>query len=197
MRAADAESDTWRSAESIQRAEADDSAELARAARQGNRAALAQLHRKFAPLVHGVLLARVPYHDANDLTQDVFMQAMQKLHTLHDPRTVGPWLMTLARRAAADHFRRRKAHVELTDTQPASSADSHDRNTRDRAHAALDAIRSLPEAYQETLILRLVEGLTGPQIAARTGLSQGSVRVNLHRGMKMLRNALGIEETRP
>jgi RNA polymerase sigma-70 factor (ECF subfamily) len=197
MRAADAESDVSPSAKSGQRADEDDFAELVSAARQGNRAALARLHQRFAPLVHGVLLARVPYHDANDLTQDVFMQAMQKLHTLHDPRAVGPWLMTLARRAAADHFRRRRTHFELTNTPSASSKDSCDPDNRDRAHAALGAIRSLPEAYQETLILRLVEGLTGPQIATRTGLSQGSVRVNLHRGMKMLRSALGAEEPGP
>ena len=57
----------------------------------------------------------------------------------------------------------------------------------------LAAIRGLPEAYHEPLILRLVEGMTGPEIAARTGLTAGSVRVNLHRGMQMLRERLGKE----
>ena len=42
----------------------------------------------------------------------------------------------------------------------------------------------------ETLVLRLVEGMTGPEIAERTGLTAASVRVNLHRGMKMLREQL-------
>ena len=54
----------------------------------------------------------------------------------------------------------------------------------------LGFVRSLPEAYSETLVLRLVEGMTGPEIAARTGLTPGSVRVNLHRGMKQLREKL-------
>ena len=58
------------------------------------------------------------------------------------------------------------------------------------AQYALAAIRALPEAYRETLMLRLVEGLDGPEIAARTGLTPGSVRVNLHRGMALLRTAL-------
>jgi RNA polymerase sigma-70 factor (ECF subfamily) len=49
----------------------------------------------------------------------------------------------------------------------------------------------LPETYRETLLLRLVEGMTGPEIAARTGLTSGSVRVNLHRGMQQLREKLG------
>jgi len=58
------------------------------------------------------------------------------------------------------------------------------------AARALSAIRALPEAYRQTLMLRLVEGLSGPEIAERTGLTHGSVRVNLHRGMQLLRDAL-------
>ena len=54
----------------------------------------------------------------------------------------------------------------------------------------LDCITRLPEAYREPLVLRLVEGLTGPEIAARTGLTHGSVRVNLTRGMTLLRPLL-------
>jgi RNA polymerase sigma-70 factor (ECF subfamily) len=63
---------------------------------------------------------------------------------------------------------------------------------RTEALAVLDVIRTLPEAYRETLVLRLVEGMTGPEIAARTGLTAASVRVNLHRGMKQLRERLGV-----
>ena len=60
------------------------------------------------------------------------------------------------------------------------------------AHRALAAIRALPEAYRETLVLRLVEGLSGPEIAAVTGLTPDSVRVNLHRGFRLLRERLGV-----
>ena len=58
------------------------------------------------------------------------------------------------------------------------------------ASSELAALRALPEAYRETLVLRLVEGLSGAEIAERTGLTPGSVRVNLHRGMALLRIAL-------
>ena len=60
----------------------------------------------------------------------------------------------------------------------------------------LAALRELPHAYRETLVLRLVEGMTGPEIAEKTGLQPGSVRVNLHRGMKLLRRRLGVETER-
>jgi RNA polymerase sigma-70 factor, ECF subfamily len=71
--------------------------------------------------------------------------------------------------------------VELLVEPPAPDVDAS------AALAVLSEIRALPEAYRETLVLRLVEGLTGPEIAARTGLTHASVRVNLHRGMKLLR----------
>ena len=57
----------------------------------------------------------------------------------------------------------------------------------------LASIQELPEAYRETLVWRLVEGLTGPEIARRTGLTPGSVRINLFRGMAMLRERLSKE----
>ncbi len=62
------------------------------------------------------------------------------------------------------------------------------------AFAVLAAIQSLPESYRETLILRLVEGMNGPEIAARTGLMPDSVRVNLCRGMKLLRDRLEVRK---
>jgi RNA polymerase sigma-70 factor (ECF subfamily) len=92
----------------------------------------------------------------------------------------------IARNRAVDFHRQAQDAVEL----PADLA-AHDA-TAERADAArmLEIIRSLPEAYRETLVLRLVEGMTGPEIAERTGLTPASVRVNLHRGMKMLREQL-------
>jgi RNA polymerase sigma-70 factor (ECF subfamily) len=60
------------------------------------------------------------------------------------------------------------------------------------ARQVLLAIQSLPEAYRETLLMRLCEGMSGPEIAEVTGLEPASVHVNLHRGMRLLRERLGI-----
>ncbi len=65
------------------------------------------------------------------------------------------------------------------------------------ARAVLSVIQLLPAAYRETLVLRLVEGMTGQEIADRTGLTPASVRVNLHRGMKRLREALRLKRGAP
>jgi RNA polymerase sigma-70 factor (ECF subfamily) len=136
-------------------------------------------------MVHGLLLARVPRADVDDLVQEVFLTAMRRLATLRDPAAFPAWLAAIARNHATDHLRRRRPEtVELSENVAASSDEW-------QARVVLDVVRSLPEAYRETLILRLVEGMTGPEIAVRTGLTEGSVRVNLHRGMKLLRARLG------
>ena len=154
-------------------------------ARQGNRRALGALHKRFTPMVHAVLLARVPPGEAEDLVQDVFARALQKIHTLKDSGSFGAWLCALARNMAADFHRRPARPAPLPEDLPAPA------DSGAAAREALAAIRSLPEAYAETLSMRLVEGMTGPEIAAATGLTPGSVRVNLHRGMKLLRERLG------
>ena len=96
----------------------------------------------------------------------------------------------IARNRAMDFHRSRQETEDLTEDIPQSTSTEEDAE----AARALAAIRALPEAYRETLILRLVEGMTGPEIAEQTGLTPASVRVNLHRGMKLLREKLGIEE---
>ena len=160
-------------------------ARLVAAARDGDRAAFGQLYDRFAPMVHGLLLARVPRADVDDLVQDVFLQAMRRLGSLRNAEAFGPWLAAIARNRARDHWRRGETTVELPDELPGSP------HPEGEAMTVLAAIRRLPEAYRETLVLRLVEGMTGPEIAERTGLTPGSVRVNLHRGLQMLREALG------
>ena len=157
---------------------------LVQRARGGDRVAFGRLYDRFVPLVHGVLLARVPRGDVDDLVQDVFVLAMRRIEGLRDPGAVGPWLAAIARNCARDHYRRRRDTEALT-VDVAGPAPQHA-----EALAVLAAIRALPEAYRETLVLRLVEGMTGPEIAERTGLTHGSVRVNLHRGMRLLRDAL-------
>jgi RNA polymerase sigma-70 factor, ECF subfamily len=157
---------------------------LIRAAQGGDRAAFGSLYEQYERLIHGILLAHVAYDEAEDLMQDVFVKALQQLPSLREPAAFCGWLIAIARRVAADHRRSRKSMTTL-DLIPVSAT------KRDPEPLELLAIvRQLPEAYRETIILRFVEGMTGPEIAARTGLTPDSVRVNLCRGMKLLRSCL-------
>jgi RNA polymerase sigma-70 factor, ECF subfamily len=161
---------------------------LVRAAVRGDHEAFGQLYQRFSRAVHGVLVASVPHDVAEDLVQDVFTQAYTRLADLREPAAFGGWVCTIARRAAADHHRRRHIEEPLPDTMAARG----EPDVTVEAQRVLGIIQTLPEAYRETLVLRLVEGCSGPEIAELTGLSHGSVRVNLHRGFRLLRDKLGV-----
>ena len=161
---------------------------LVQAVLDGDREGFGRLYDLYAPLVHGILLARVPRAEVDDLVQDIFLHAFKKLHTLRDSSAFGPWIAMIARNRAVDYYRRSRETVEITDEMRGTD------KQESKAAEILELIRALPEAYRETLVLRLVEGMTGPEIAARTGLTAASVRVNLHRGMKLLREKLTLTE---
>jgi RNA polymerase sigma-70 factor (ECF subfamily) len=179
-------------------ASAETDRDLVMAARSGDRADFARLYERFAPMVHAMLLSRIDPADAEDLTQEVFLKALRRLHSLREPEAVGPWLASMARNRATTLVRWRLRLKRLILARPPSttSAPGEPRNSLN-ADEVLDAIRALPEAYRETLLMRLVARMSGPEIALRTGLSHGSVRVNLTRGMKLLRERLGADLTGP
>lgn len=181
-------------------------AELGRRARTGDREAFGRIYERHAPAVHGVLVALAPWRDAHDLVQDVFLLALRSIDALDDPERLGPWLLSIARNRARDHLRaagtsrRSEAGVldaarESSDEREPARAPVASADDEEEARGVLEAIRALPPSYRETLALRLVEGLSGPQIAERTGLTHGSVRVNLTRGMKLLRERLEARES--
>src|SRR5712671_2038203 len=159
---------------------------LVKAVLEGDRDVFGRLYDLYAPLVHGILLARVPRAEVDDLVQDIFLHALKKLHTLRDSAAFGPWIAMIARNRAMDFYRRSRDTVEVTEQMAIA------RPPNRTAREILDLICGLPEAYRETLVLRFAEGMTGPEIASRTGLTPASVRVNLHRGMKLLREKIGV-----
>jgi len=159
---------------------------LIAAAAQGDRKAFGELYSRYARMVHGILLARVRPDDAEDLVQDVFISAMRQLRVLRTAGAFRGWLAAIARNRAIDYFRDSKQRADFDER----TAREHGVAANQAAYDVLELIQKLPEAYRETLVLRLVEGMTGPEIAARTGLTPESVRVNLCRGMKMLRELL-------
>lgn len=159
-------------------------------ARAGDRTAFDAFHSHFARFVHAVLLAHAPPSEVEDLHQEVFVAAWRHLDSLQESERAGAWLAAIARHAA----QRRRATLVHHRELPEQLADpkSHKGGGLD-GEQLLTLLRALPEAYRETLALRLVEGFTGPEIAEATGLTHGSVRVNLHRGMQLLREKLREE----
>ena len=156
-----------------------------RAVAAGDQDAFSRLYTDYSRMIHAILLGRIPRRDVDDLVQDVFLTAYTRIRELRDPAAFGGWIATIARNRATDYLRQTRDQVELPDElaggQPIDT----------ETFAVLEIVRTLPEAYRETLLMRLVEGMSGNEIAERSGLTPASVRVNLHRGMKMLREKLG------
>jgi RNA polymerase sigma-70 factor (ECF subfamily) len=162
-----------------------DTASDVRAVAAGDQDAFGRVYAAYARMVRAILLGRVPRSEVDDLLQDVFVSAYMRIHELRDAAAFGGWIAAIARNRATDHLRQACDHAELPAELPGGAPVEAD------TLIVLDAVRRLPEAYRETLVMRLVEGMSGQEIADRTGLSPGSVRVNLHRGMKLLREKLG------
>lgn len=186
----------WSSVNTAAGMDAGDEA-LVRAAQHGDRAAFGQLYQRYVRMVHGILLARVPTASAEDLVHDVFLQALRGLAAMREVTRFGAWLAAIARNRATDFHRRAKPNDSLDDQPRASKALENPQReiAIEDSITLLNAVRELPEVYRETLVMRFVEGMTGPEIAAHTGLTHGSVRVNLHRGMQMLREKWQGHET--
>ncbi len=174
-------------APAIRRARGDD---LVRRARAGDRVAFGLLYERHAPEVHAVLLGIVRPAEARDLLQEAFLAALARLEQLAEDERFPAWVVAIARNRALDLLRSAGRRRPFGDVEAAEVHAPCAAPAAEEAELVLDAIRSLPAAYRTTLLLRLVEGLKGPEIAARTGMTHGSVRVNLCRGMKLLRHKL-------
>jgi RNA polymerase sigma-70 factor (ECF subfamily) len=177
-----------RAAPPVSHDEEDDSG-LVESAQRGDRDAFAALYRRYARLVRAVLLARMDYQDVPDEIQEVFLTAWTHLRTLRESRAFAAWIATIARNRARVRARQRVVLIELPEVVDETNGPPAE------ALEALRMIATLPDTYRETLLLRYVEGMTGPEIARRTGMTEGSVRVNLHRGMQLLRERLRAPTT--
>jgi RNA polymerase sigma-70 factor, ECF subfamily len=166
----------------------DELAELAARARLGDQSAFQLLYRRCARSVHAVLAARLSAQEAEDRVQEVFLKAWRARGELREPARVGSWLLAIARREAVAALRARTKDAELPDALADVRCIDQDRG--ELGALVLAELRALPEAYRETLALRLLGEHSGDEISALTGLTPGSVRVNLSKGMQLLRERL-------
>ena len=170
------------------------------AARRGDPKGVEAVYRRYAPAVYSYFRARVvDAHLAEDLTADAFVAVLRALpRYAGGPEAFAGWLFTLVRRDFVDHLRRLARRPEdvladtaaLLDQEPAPDAADTviARAEQERLRAAL--ARLSPD-QQEVIVLRVVAGLTAPEIAAATGRTVGAVKALQHRGLDALGRLLG------
>ena len=162
---------------------------LVLAARDGDRDAFTVLYDHHVRFVHTLLLAYAAPDEVPDLVQEVFFAAWKQLPALRDASAFPGWLGAIARNAGRMHLRTRREHVPLSNELHSSDVSA---DALLDAKQALDLIGTLPENLREPLLLRLIDGMHGEEIALRLQMSHAAVRVNLHRGMKRLRELMEL-----
>jgi len=181
--------------------ESDDT--LVRKAWNGDRTAFEELVRRTSRLVFARLyLETGDPHRAEDLVQETFLRAHRSLKRMDNPSRFRPWLLTIAQNvvidAARTDSRQKRLEPPRSDTPlanvPAAAAPPDQEVQRDEMRQkVLAVLRSLPEEYRLPLTLRYLAGSDYETIGAQLGLTNGSLRGLLHRGLKMLRDRLPPE----
>ena len=188
---------------------------LVRRSQAGDRAAFEQLVRGTARLVYArVYLDTADRHRAEDLVQETFLTAWRRIGQVAEPAGFRTWLLAVARSVTTDAHRRdtRKkragpradgrrdregadaaaaAAERVADDAPDPAEAAERREAQERM---LRVLRELPEEYSQPLTLRYLAGADYDTIGRQLGLSNGSLRGLLNRGMAKLRDATRNEE---
>jgi RNA polymerase sigma-70 factor, ECF subfamily len=158
-------------------------------AKQGDREALRYLYARYADNVYSYVASIVRDHyEAEDVTQQVFAKLSDSLSRYEDRGAPFlSWLVRLARNAAIDQLRSRRA---IPVAEPLDSQASNDGADQDRRETLRSALETLPEDQREIIVLRHLGGLAPAEIAARLGRSESAVNGLHHRGRRALRAEL-------
>jgi RNA polymerase sigma-70 factor, ECF subfamily len=160
--------------------------------------AFAVLYQQHVEGVYRYLLVRTSsIQDAQDLTAQTFMAAMHSLKLFRGDGRFAAWLIGIARRQVAMHFRSRKPLISLeaADALPDPTASPDDLAAQSvQTDQVIAAVRALPADRAEVVALRSFAELSVPEIAHVMGKSEPAIRMLLHRAIGDLRNELGTEE---
>jgi RNA polymerase sigma-70 factor, ECF subfamily len=158
-------------------------------AKAGDPEGLHFLYLRYSPDVQRYVNSVVhDSHEAEDITQGVFAKLITTIGK-YEQRDVPftAWIMRVARNAALDHVRARRA-IPTEDVRVADSGQAQ--VGIDRSRALREALEDLPDDQREVLILRHVIGLSPTEIAETTGKTESSVHGLHHRGRRTLKVSL-------
>lgn len=170
---------------------------LVRRAKRGDRTAFADIYDRHYQAVYTYIFYRVGDAPlAEDLTADVFVRLVEKIHTFTPDKPILAWLYTIARNRVIDHHRRhgRTTLVALddgldaADDDPVAAADAHFRQT-----ALAAALAQLTEEQQSVILLKFIEDCSNACAAAILGKTEGAVKSLQHRALAALGRILQPE----
>jgi RNA polymerase sigma-70 factor (ECF subfamily) len=179
-----------------------DDAVLVRRTVAGDRGAFETLIRRYMGAVYALALREAPRRsDAEDIAQEAFVKAFDRLAELEDPAAFRGWVRRIAVNLARDAGRRKSRRMEVSDhTAGPDSADievasddpsiSQKLRLEEAREQVIEAIAGLPDDYSQVAAMRYIEGLDYREMGERLGLRPEALRKRLHRANLMLRRAL-------
>jgi len=178
--------------------EADPDLPLIQAMAAGDSTALDTLYERHGRGIYSFLMAHLRDNSAlaEEVLQDVMLAAWQNAPRFRQESKVRTWLLVIARNRAINAQRRRR--LNLVELEENSITSDDDTGPLEQAHRSANheilrqAIQQLPAAHQEILTLVFYQQLSGPEIAAILGISEGTVKSRLHRAKESLRRILNL-----
>jgi RNA polymerase sigma-70 factor (ECF subfamily) len=169
--------------------------ELAIRVQAGDSAAFELLARKYMRPVYAVVSSFLAsQEDIDDSAQETFLRALEKIHSYNPKRPFAPWLYQVARNVARNRWKylKRRRHEQLEEVQEGVAGNDPEKlaelsELRSRVAAAIEA---LPERQRTAFRLHDIDGFKATEIAEMLGVSDGTVRSNVHHARRELRKRL-------
>jgi RNA polymerase sigma-70 factor (ECF subfamily) len=166
--------------------------------------AFEQIYRDHLRDVYSYSYYRVGnHHDAEDLTEQTFLQAYRHLERARresNGRPLRPWLIRIAHNLASnyhrDRARRPTATLDAADPAVHPHATEDVVESREELRRVIHELKELPEDRSEALIMRFALGMSNREIARALGRTDGATKVLIHRGIKQLEGRIADDDAR-
>lgn len=156
----------------------------------GDVAAFAVLVRRYTPMMRAYVRRMLNANaDVDDIVQDAFVTAWQRLPELEEPARVKSWLMRIVSRKAVDRIRSTRLHSDIDEVDspaPLHSSPDHVVQVRAEVDALAAALEELPDAQRECWVLRELAGYSYDEIAAALDIPVSTARGLLARARKFI-----------
>ena len=163
---------------------------------------MAEKQKRYEALVHvynkelyrfAYWLCRDP-HIADDLVQETFLRAWRSLDSLLDQKAAKPWLLTILRRENARRFERKQFDYSDVENDTLVDENSHSLDDEMEQTVIQRQIALLSDEYREPLLLQVVMGCSGEEIAGILNLNKNTVMTRLYRARNQLKEALSRDD---
>jgi RNA polymerase sigma-70 factor (ECF subfamily) len=190
-------SQTTNQADRVSSSEVSDEA-LAGRVQDGDSDAFEALARRYIKPVYAVVSSFLPgQEDIDDSVQEAFLRALENIQSFNPKRPFAPWLYQIARNVARNRWKylKKRRHEDLSEFErlPAEGEGGNpgtEAELSELRHDVAAAIDALPERQRTAFRLHDVDGFKSTEIAEMLGVSDGTVRANVHHARRELRKRL-------